>query len=61
MRGQQFADLLNPFDERVREFLGLKMYSHSFDKALPELLSAFLVDRFVAKDGELVHARCDEK
>jgi len=61
MRGQQFAGLLNPFDQRVGEFLGLEMYSHSFDKALPELLSAFLVDRLVAKDGELVHAGRDEK
>ena len=60
MRSQNFADFLNRFDQRVAKLLVLKMGPHSIYKALPELLSAFLVNGFVAKEGELVHARHDE-
>ncbi len=60
MRGQQFADFLNRFDQGVTEFLVLKMRPHSFDNALPELVAAFLMNRFIADDGELVRAWRDE-
>jgi hypothetical protein len=57
MRRQPFADFLNPFDERVAEFLVLKMFPHSIDNALPELLAAFFVNRFIANNSELARAR----
>jgi hypothetical protein len=56
MRGQHFADLLDRFDQRVAKFLDLKMRPHSFDNVLPELVTALLVNRFIADDGELVRA-----
>ena len=42
------------------EFLVLKMRAHCFDNALPELVAAFLMNRVVANNGKLVHARRDE-
>ena len=54
MRGQRFANFLNCFNQRVAEFLILKMHSHSVYHALPELVAAFLVNRFVPDYGELV-------
>src|SRR5437762_1176765 len=56
MRGQHFADFLNRSDQRVAEFLVLKMGSHSFDNALPKLVATFLVNGFIANNGELVLA-----
>jgi len=60
MRGYHFADLLDGFDDGMTEFLVLKMCPHSIDNALPELVAALLVNRFIADDGELVRARRDE-
>lgn len=60
MSGQYFSDFLNRLDDGVTEFLVPKMRAHSLDKALPELFAAFFVDRFVAHDGKLVRAGCDE-
>ncbi len=54
MRGQQFADFLNRFDQRVAEFLILKMRPHSFDNTLPKLVAAFLVDGLVPHHSKLV-------
>jgi len=33
---------------------------HCIDNALPEFLAAFFVNRFVADDGKLMRAGCDE-
>ncbi len=44
MGRQQFADFVNRFDQRVVEFLVLKMLPHSIDNALPELLAAFFME-----------------
>src|SRR6266487_5807498 len=60
MRGQHFADFLNRLDQRVAEFLVLKMCPHSFDNALPKLVATFLVNGFIANNSELVLAWCDE-
>ncbi len=57
MRRQQFADFLNPFDQRVAEFLVLKMLPHFIHNALPELLAAFFVNRFISNNSELACAR----
>ena len=54
MRAEQFADLLNAFDDGVTEFLVLEMRAHCIDNALPEFLAAFLVNRFVAYHGEFM-------
>ena len=60
MRGQDFADFLDRLDQRVTELLILKMRPHVFRDSLPEHVAAFLVDRFVANNGELVRARRHE-
>ena len=60
MRGQQFADFLDRLDQRVTELLILKMRPHVFGDLLPEYVAAFLVDRFVANNGELVRTRRHE-
>ncbi len=60
MRGQQFADLLNGFDNGMAKFLVLKMRAHHVNNSLPELFAAFLVDRFVANYGKLMRAGRDE-
>ena len=60
MRGQHFADFLNRLDQRVAEFLILKMRPHLLYNVLPEFLAAFLVNRFVTNNGELVRARRHE-
>lgn len=60
MRGQHFADFVDRLDQRVTELLILKMASHVFCDLLPEYIAAFLVDRFVANNGELVCARRHE-
>ena len=54
MRAEQFADLLNAFDDGATEFLLLEMLAHSIDNFLPELLAAFLVNRFIAEHGEFM-------
>ena len=56
MRDQHFADFLNRLDQRVAEFLVLKMGPHSFDNALPKLVATFLVKGSIANNGELVLA-----
>src|SRR6476646_1398331 len=56
MRGQQFADFANRLDQRVAKLLVLKMRPHSFDNALPKLVTAFLVNGSIANNGELVLA-----
>src|SRR4029077_8646888 len=56
MRGQQFADFANRLDQRVAKLLVLKMRPHSFDNALPKLVTAFLVNGPIANNGELVLA-----
>jgi hypothetical protein len=60
MGRQQFADLVNRFDQRVVEFLVLKMLSHSIDNALPELLAAFFMNGLVAYHGKLMRSGRDE-
>jgi hypothetical protein len=54
MSAEQFADLLNAFDDGSTEFLILKMPAHSIYNPLPELLAAFLVNPFVADHGEFM-------
>lgn len=54
MRAEQFTDLLNAFDDGATEFLLLEMLAHSIDNLLPELLAAFLVNRFIAEHGEFM-------
>jgi len=56
MRGYHFADLLDGFDDGMTEFLVLKMCPHSIDNALPELVAALCVNRFIANHGKLVGA-----
>jgi len=56
MRGEQFADFANRLDQRVAKLLVLKMRPHSFDNALPKLVTAFLVNGSIANNGELVLA-----
>jgi hypothetical protein len=60
MRGQHFAYFLDRLDQRVGELLVLKMRPHVFRDSLPEHVTAFLVDRFVANNSELVRARRHE-
>ncbi len=57
---QRFAGFLDRFDQRVIEFFILEMRAHHIDKALPELLAALFVDRFIANHGKLVRARRHE-
>lgn len=54
MRAEQFADFLNAFDDGTTEFLLLEMLAHSIDNLLPELLAAFLVNRFIPDHGEFM-------
>ena len=60
MARQHLPDLLNCFDQRVAEFFVLKMGAHLIHDALPELVPAFFVNRFVTDDGKLVRARRHE-
>lgn len=57
MGSQHFADLLNGFRQRATEFLISKMDAHPIHNPLPELFAAFLVNRFVTNDGELMRSR----
>ena len=57
---QRFARFLDSFDQRVIEFLILKMRAHGIDEALPELFAALFVNRFVANHGEFVRTRRHE-
>jgi len=57
MRRQHPADFVNRFCQRVAEFFILKMNPHSIHNLLPELFAAFLVNRFVADNGEFVGPR----
>src|SRR5262249_30048412 len=54
---QGVADVANGIHQRVGELLVSEMVAHFLDEALPQLIAAFLMDRFVADDGELVGAR----
>ena len=56
MCGQRFADFVNRLDQRVAKLLILKMHPHSVHNAMPELVAAFFVNRFVADYGDLVRA-----
>jgi len=60
MPGQHAPNLLNRFDQRVTELLGLKMRAHCFYNALPELFAAFLMNRLIANNGEFMHTRRNE-
>ena len=60
MRGQDCADFSDRFDQRMAKLLVLKVRSHSLDNRLPELLSAFFVNRLISNHRELVRARRDE-
>ncbi len=60
MRAEQFADLLNTFNDSVTEFLLLEMRPHCIDNALPEFFAALLVNRLVADHGEFMGARRNE-
>jgi hypothetical protein len=57
---QRFARFLDRFDQRVIEFLILKMRAHGIDEALPELFAALFMNRFVANHGEFVRTRRHE-
>jgi hypothetical protein len=57
MRGQQFADFPDAFDDGAAKLLVLKMRPHSTYNVLPELLAAFFVNRFITNNRELVRAR----
>ena len=54
MGAEQFADFLNAFDDGATEFLLLEMLAHSIDHLLPEMLAAFLVNRFIPDHGEFM-------
>jgi hypothetical protein len=56
MRGQQFADFLDSFEDGVAKLLVLKMCPHSTYNVLPELFAALFVNRFVANNGEFVRS-----
>ena len=60
MPSQHDANLLNRFDQCGTELLGLKMRAHFFHNALPELFAAFLMNRLVANNSELMHTRRHE-
>ncbi len=60
MRGKDPADLLDGVSQCEAEFFVLKVGTHLFDYALPELLAAFLVNRLITNDGELMNARRDK-
>jgi hypothetical protein len=60
MPGQYAPNLLNRFDQRVTELLGLKMRAHSVYNALPELFAAFLMNRLIANNGEFMPTRRQE-
>ncbi len=60
MRSHRLANFADRLDQSVAELLVPKMLAHFFDQPLPELLTAFAMDRFVPHDGELVGARGDE-
>jgi len=60
MAVSSFADFVNRFDQRVVEFLVLKMLPHSIDNALPELLAAFFMNGLVAYHGKLMRSGRDE-
>jgi len=59
MLGQRVANIVNGVDQRVGELLVAEMVAHFVDEALPQLLAALLVDRFVADDRKFVGARRD--
>ena len=60
MHGQHAPNILNRFDECSSKLLHLKMCAHSFYNVLPELFAAFLMNRLIANNGELVHAGRDK-
>jgi hypothetical protein len=57
MPRQDVSDFLDCFDQRLTEIVILEMRSHSLHNALPEFVSAFLVNRFVADNGEFMNTR----
>ena len=57
MRGKGVADLLYGVSQCGAEFFVLKVGAHLFDYALPKLLAAFLVNRLITNNSELVRAR----
>ena len=57
MRGQQFADFPDAFDDSIGKLLVLKMRPHSAYNVLPELLVAPFVNRFITNNREHVRAR----
>ena len=60
MRGQQFTDFLDRFDDSMVEFFFLKMRAHCLDNSLPEFFAAFLMNCCVAHHGKLVRAGGNE-
>ncbi len=56
MRGQQFPDFLDAFNDGATKLLVLKMRPHSIYDVLPELFAAFFVDRLVANNCEFVRS-----
>jgi len=57
MRGQQFADFPDAFDDGVAKLFVLKMSPHPTYNVLPELLAAPFVNRFITNNCELVGSR----
>ena len=60
MRGQQFTDFLDRFDDSMVEFFFLKMRAHCLDKSVPELFAAFFMNRVIAHHGKLMRTGHDE-
>ena len=60
MACEQLAGRFNRLHQRVREMLVLKVQAHSVHQFLPEFVSAFLMNAFVADHGELACAGSNE-
>src|SRR5438067_1075292 len=58
MRTECFACFLDRFDQRVAEFFVSEMFPHRVHQSLPKFFTAFLVDRLIGDDCELMRARC---
>jgi hypothetical protein len=57
MGGEHSTNFVDPIYQRMTELLILKMRAHSFYHALPELFAAFLMNRLVANNSELMNTR----
>src|ERR1700757_173424 len=60
MPGQNVADFLDRFYQRITELLILKMRPHSLHYTLPEFIAAFFMNRAVPNDGKFMKTRRDQ-